>query len=100
MHTFAKNLSLILAVLAVPVALMMLGIVTLTVAWHDYGVRGGWQLSEIGFMLSGLIYPVLAVLAYRKVRKESDPQPALAWSLLPLPGLLLMVLFALFGQRF
>lgn len=100
MRSFAKTLSLIQAFLAVPIALLMLGIVALAVAWHDYGVRGGWRLAEIGLLLSGLVYPVLAVFAYRKVRKETDPQPALAWSLLPLPVLLFMVLVVLLAQPF
>lgn len=95
---FAKRLSLFLAILAVPVTLMMAGMITLTVAWSNYGIRGGWGFADIVFLICGLIYPVLAMVAFRKVRNQADPQSVLRWSLVPIPVLLiLMVLLVRFS---
>jgi uncharacterized membrane protein len=88
---FAKRLSWFLALLAVPVTLMMVGVITLHVAWSNFGIRGGWSFADILCMICGLIYPVLAITAFRKVRNQADPQSMLRWSLLPIPVLLLFV---------
>ena len=91
-HTvFAKRLSWFLAILAVPVTLMMVGMITVTVAWSNYGIRGGWGFADIVFFFFFLSYPVLAIVAFRKVRNPADPQSVLRWSLLPIPVLLLFV---------
>lgn len=88
---FAKRFSLVLAILAVPVTLMMVGMITLTAAWSNYGIRGGWGLVDIVFLICGVSYPVLAMMAFRKVRNQTDPKSALRWSLVPVPVLLLFV---------
>lgn len=84
---------MILTVLAVPITLMMVGMITLTVAWSNYGIRGRWSFVEIVFMICGVIYPVLAVVAFKKVRNQANSQAALVWSLVPVPVLLILMVF-------
>lgn len=88
---FAKRLSWFSVILAVPVTLVMVGVITLTAAWSNYGIRGGWGFADIVCLICGLSYPVLAMVAFRKVRNQADPQLMLRWSLLPIPVLLLFV---------
>jgi len=95
---FLKMLSFFWAVLAVPIILFMAGVITLTVAWGNYGVRGGWGFTDVLVMICGVIYPVLAIVAYRKVRNQADSRVVLAWSFVPVPVLLiLMVLLVRFS---
>lgn len=91
MSPLAKYLSLVLIVLAVPIAIMMIGIIVITVAFSNYGIRGGWGLSDVGLLVSGVMYPVLAVAAFKKVRSRAAAQAALAWSLMPVPVLLIII---------
>lgn len=91
MNRLAKLLSLVLIVLAVPVTIMMVGIVVITVAFSASGIRGGWGPADIVAMVSGVMYPLLAVVAFRKVRNQVDSRTAVAWSFAPVPVLLILV---------
>jgi hypothetical protein len=97
MNRFAKKFTLVLTILAVPITLMMAGVIVLTVAFHDFGIRGRWRLSDIVFMVCGMMYPILAAVAFKKARKQTDSQFAWVWTLLPVPFLLIiMVMLARF----
>lgn len=91
MNRLAKLLSLVLVVLAVPLTIMMVGIIVITVAFSASGIRGGWGLADIVAMVSGVMYPLLAVVAFRKVRSQTDSQTAVAWSFVPVPILVILV---------
>jgi len=91
MNRLAQLLSLVLIVLAVPVTIMMIGIIVITVAFNASGIRGGWGLADIVAMVSGVMYPLLAVVAFKKVRNQAASQAAVAWSFVPVPVLLILV---------
>lgn len=88
-----------LAIVAVPIAVVMLVFIVLLVSFYDLGIRGEWRLFELGLMLCGVIYPALALLAFKKVRQQADLQLALVWALLPVPVLLILMLLVLHELR-
>lgn len=89
MDKLAKRVSAISAILAVPIALFMGGVLFLALATEHYGITSRWKFSELLWLLSGVIYPVVAAISWKMVRDQSSQKVALAWSLAPVPVLLL-----------
>jgi uncharacterized membrane protein len=95
MDKLAKHISIISAILAVPIALFMAGMLVLALAMEIYGITSKWKVLDFVYFVCGAIYPVLAVLSRKKVQKQQSKKVALAWSLLPAPILLFLVVLTI-----
>lgn len=91
MEKLAKLIVMVSAISAVPIGLLMAGVLVLALATETYGITSKWKASEIFYVGCGVIYPALAVLSSRKVKQQDSQKLALSWALMPLPILLYLV---------
>lgn len=95
MDKLAKRISVISLIFALPIGLLTAGMLVLALAWENYGITSQWKASEISYFFCGVSYPVLAVLSWKKIQNQESRKQAFAWSLLPLPVLLLLVVLTI-----
>lgn len=91
MDKLAKRIGIVSVVTAVPIGLWMAGMLVFILATEGYGITSKWKASEILYMVCGAVYPALAILSVRKVARQDSQKMALAWSLVPVPILLYLV---------